>query len=72
MESNIKLFDKSKQLHVRINMNDAGDGWERWVSVNKVDWELDKVLNSLDEVLKSQQELIDNNYRNLYNLIIKK
>jgi hypothetical protein len=46
--------------------------WEKWTSTNKLDWELSDRIETLEEVLKSQQELIDNNYKNLFDVIVKK
>lgn len=69
---NINLVDKSKKVFVRIQLSDNRKYWEKWISKNKKDWELSAKLKSLEEVLKSQQDVIDSNYNNLFNFLIKK
>ena len=68
----INLVDKAKKMFVKIKLSDNRKHWERWVSHNKKEWELQDKIKSLEDVLKSQQELIDNNYKNLFNVITKK
>jgi hypothetical protein len=68
----INLVDKSKKVFVKIKLSENRKYWERWTSTNKKNWELTGKINSLEEVLKSQQELIDNNYKNLFDVIVKK
>jgi hypothetical protein len=68
----INLVDKSKKVFVKIKLSENRKYWERWTSTNKKNWELTGKINSLEEVLKSQQELIDNNYKNLFDVISKK
>ena len=68
----INLVDKSKKMYVRIKLSEDRKYWERWVSSDKRSWELSSKLKSLTQVLESQQELIDNNYKNLFNVILKK
>lgn len=69
---NINLVDKSKKVFVRIQLSDNRKYWEKWISKNKKDWELDGKLKSLEDVLKSQQDVIDSNYNNLFNLLVRK
>ncbi len=68
----INLVDKSKKVFVKIKLSENRKYWERWTSTNKKNWELTGKINSLEGVLKSQQELIDNNYKNLFDVIVKK
>jgi len=68
----INLVDKSKKVFVKIKLSENRKYWERWTSTNKKNWKLTGKINSLEEVLKSQQELIDNNYKNLFDVIVKK
>jgi hypothetical protein len=68
----INLVDKSKKVFVKIKLSENRKYWERWTSTNKKNWELTGKINSLEDVLKSQQELIDNNYKNLFDVISKK
>ena len=68
----INLVDMSKKVFVKIKLSENRKYWERWTSTNKLDWELSDRIETLEEVLKSQQELIDNNYKNLFDVIVKK
>jgi hypothetical protein len=68
----INLVDKSKKVFVKIKLSENRKYWERWTSTNKKNWELSDRIETLEEVLKSQQELIDNNYKNLFDVIVKK
>jgi len=68
----INLVDKSKKMFVKIKLSDNRKFWEKWTSTNKKNWELTTKMKSLEEVLKSQQELIDSNYKNLFDVITKK
>ena len=68
----INLIDKSKKMHVKIKLSDDRKYWERWISFNKRKWEMDSKLKTLEEVLKSQQDIIDNNYRSFYDLVTTK
>lgn len=68
----INLVDKTKKMYVKIKLSDNRKYWERWVSHNKRKWEMTEKISSLEGVLKSQQELIDNNYKNLFGVITKK
>jgi hypothetical protein len=69
---NINLVDKSKKVFVRIQLSNNRKYWEKWISKDKKDWELDGKLKSLEDVLKSQQDVIDSNYNNLFNLLVRK
>lgn len=68
----INLIDKTKEMFVNIKLSKDGKYWERWVSFDKKKWVLENKLKSFDEVLKSQQDLINKNYVNLFNVITKK
>jgi predicted phage gp36 major capsid-like protein len=68
----INLVDKSKKMYVRIKLSNDRKNWEKWTSTNKKKWELAEKMKSLEDVLKSQQDLIDKNYKNLFDVITKK
>jgi hypothetical protein len=51
-------------------LSDNKKYYEKYVSRDKKNWELISKLESFDEVLSTQQELIDNNYKNLFKKII--
>jgi hypothetical protein len=72
MKTSINLFDHSNKLFVMIKKSADTNHWERFVSKNKKKWELTHSSLSLDDVLKFKEEVIDNNFKNLYNLIISK
>lgn len=71
-EETLNLFDRVKKLYVRVQLSDNKKYWERWVSRSKRKWVLDKTRMTLDDAMKSQQDIIDNNYRNLFNVVTKK
>jgi hypothetical protein len=68
----INLIDKSRKMFVKIKLSDNRKYWERWTSTDKNHWDLSGKMKSLEDVLKSQQELIDGNYKNLFDVITKK
>jgi hypothetical protein len=70
MKTNITLFDHSNKLYVRISH--SKEGWERWVSKTRQNWKLTHKALSMDDALKFKEQIIDNNYRNLLGLIVKK
>ena len=72
IESKKPLFDHSKKVFIRIKLNDTKRHWEVWLSKNKRKWELEKSKLSLDDAIKYQQEIIDNNYKNLFNIVTSK
>lgn len=68
----LNIFDRSKNVRVKIMLSENRRHWEKWVSTDNSKWEYLGKVKSLDEVIKSQQEIIDNNYKNLFNIITKK
>ena len=64
------MFDHSTKQYTRICLSENKEYYEKWVSKNGRDWELKDTMNSLDEVMSIQQELIDNNYKNLFDKIL--
>lgn len=71
-EETVSLFDRIKNLYVRVQLSDNKKYYERWVSRTKRKWVLDKTRMTLDDVMKSQQDIVNNNYRNLFNIVTKK
>jgi len=63
------MFDHSTKLYSKIQLSDNKKYYEKYVSRDKKNWELISKLKSFDEVLSTQQELIDNNYKNLFKKI---
>ncbi len=66
----LRMFDHSTKLYSKIQLSDNKKYYEKYVSSDKKNWELVSKLKSFDEVLSTQQELIDNNYKNLFKKII--
>ncbi len=65
----LKMVDHKNKLRVRIHLSDNRKYWEKWVSRNNGKWEFLNKVSTLDGVLKSQQEIIDNNYKNLFEMV---
>lgn len=63
----ISMFDHLDQIYVEIRRTE--EGWERWVSKSKKSWEKIEVFKTMDKALSYKQEVIDKNFRNLYNVI---
>jgi len=68
----LKMVDHKNKLRVRIQLSDNRKYWEKWVSKNNGKWEFLNKVSTLDGVLKSQQEIIDNNYNNLFEMVMSK
>lgn len=66
------LFDHTKQVFVKLKLNDTKKYWEVWVSKTKKNWELKKSKMSLDDAMMYQEEIINNNYKNLFELVTTK
>lgn len=72
MKTMISLFDHTNKIYVRFRKCSNGIGWQRWVSKSKRKWTLMETFNTMEEALRHKEEIVNNNYRNLYNLIVKK
>jgi hypothetical protein len=70
MNSHIDMFDHTTKLYVRIKK--SNEGWDRMVSKTKKVWKLTHKALSMDEVLRFKEEIVNNNFRNLYGVISKK
>jgi hypothetical protein len=70
MNATINMFDHALNQYVRIKR--TAKGWERWVSKSKKHWKMTHKAKSMDDVLRFKEEVVNNNYRNLYGLILKK
>lgn len=68
----LRMFDHSSKLYVKIQLSKNKKYYEKWVSKDKRNWELVDTLKSFDQVMSTQQELIDNNYKNLFSKILSK
>lgn len=68
----LRMFDHTTKLYTRVKLSDNKKYYEKWVSTDGENWELDKRLHSFDQVMLTQQELINNNFKNLFKKIISK
>lgn len=68
----INLFDRVEKIYVRFKLSENKDKWERWVSKTKKDWTMTHEALTLKEVLQFQEEVINDNFRNFFNMITKK
>jgi hypothetical protein len=68
-DQTLRMFDHSTKLYCKIQLSDNKKYYEKYVSRDKKNWELISKLKSFDDVLTTQQELIDNNYMNLFRKI---
>lgn len=66
----IKMFDHLNKEYVEIRHTE--NGWERWVSKTKSRWDKIAVFKTMDSALKYKNEVINNNFKHLYNLIKNK
>lgn len=68
----INLFDRVEKIYVRFKLSENKDKWERWVSKTKKDWTMTHEALTLKEVLQFQEQVINDNFRNFFNMITKK
>ena len=68
----LNIFDRAKNVRIKIVLSESRRFWEKWISKPDGKWEYIGKVKTLDEVIQSQQEIIDNNYKNLFNIITKK
>jgi hypothetical protein len=68
----INLFDREEKIYVRFKLSENKDKWERWISKTKKDWVKTHQALTLEDVLKFQEDVVNDNFRNLFNIIMKK
>ena len=68
----INLFDRVEKIYVKFKLSENKDKWERWVSKTKKDWIKTHQALTLEDVLKFQEDVVNDNFRNLFNIIMKK
>jgi hypothetical protein len=69
-DETLRMFDHSSKLYIRVKLSVNNKYYEKWVSSDNKNWELVDKLESFDQVMSTQQELIDNNYKNLFRKIL--
>lgn len=65
------LFDQLNKVYVKIILG-KDKKWERWVSDTKKNWVMTHNSLSLDDVIRIKEQVVSNNYNNLYSLILQK
>lgn len=70
MKTQINLFDRKSKTYVRLKPSESG--WERFISKTKKTWKKTHAGLTFEQAIKYQQQVIDNNFLNLFHLITKK
>ena len=65
--SRFDLTDKINKVHIRITVSKKG--WNRYVSQDKKKWIKTHSDLSLTEALTIREEVINNNFKNLFKII---
>ena len=65
--SRFDLTDKQNKVHIRITV--TKNGWNRFVSQDKKKWKKTHSNLTLTEVLTIREEVINNNFKNLFKII---
>lgn len=66
------LLDRGKKIYTKIKLTADRKFWEVFVSSTKRNWRKTETGLTLDEVMKKKGEVIDSNYKNLFNIITEK
>lgn len=72
LKTSVNLFDHVSKLYILIKKSQDKVNWERYVSSDKEKWILTHSCLNLEDALRFKEEVINNNYRNLFSLISKK
>ena len=67
--TNELLYDHSTKMFVQVRLSQDKRYYEKWTSKDKESWEISGTYNSIEEVIKSKEELINHNYQNLFKTI---
>ena len=65
----LDLYDQHNRIYVKLI--NGSKGWERHISVDKKKWKLTHKNLSMTEALTIKQDVIDNNFKNLFKTILK-
>jgi hypothetical protein len=68
----INLFDRAEKIYVRFKLSENKDTWERWASKTKKNWVKTHQALTLEEVVTFQEEIVNDNFKNFFNIIMKK
>jgi hypothetical protein len=69
MKKSSHLYDQHNQIYVKLINKD--NGWERHISIDKKTWKLTHKDLSMTEALTIKQDVINNNFKNLFKKILK-
>ena len=61
-----------KKIHSRIQLSPNGKHWERWESIDRINWKITHGRMSLEEALKKQQAVLIQNHKNLLSDILRR
>jgi len=67
--SRFDLYDQHNHFYVKLI--NTKTGWERHISIDNVNWKLTHSKLTMTEMMTIKQDVIDNNFKNLFNKIIK-
>jgi hypothetical protein len=65
----VHLTDKSTRNHIKLVFKDGA--WERWESKDKINWIKTHDSLSFDYVMRTQEEIKNKNYLNLFKIIFR-
>jgi ribosomal protein S10 len=68
----INLFNREEKIYVRFKLSENKDKWERWVSKTKKDWVKTHQALTLEEVVRFQEEIVNDNFKKFFKFIAKK
>jgi cell division GTPase FtsZ len=67
--SQFNFTDKYNKLFIRIKV--GKNGWDRFISLDKKKWKKTHSNLSMKEALSIQEDVINNNFKNLFNIITR-
>jgi hypothetical protein len=67
--SQFDFVDKYNKLYVRVKVGKKG--WDRFVSLDKKKWIKTHSNLPMKEALSIREEVINNNFKNLFNIITR-
>jgi len=70
MKTHINLFDRKNGLFIKLKPGKTG--WERFESKTKKEWVKTHQSLTLKEALRFKEDVINNNFLNLFKIITKK
>ena len=65
----MKMYDFKSKIHFKVESSKDKQGFDIKVSSDKKTWKTEKTGITFDEVMKTKEEIINNNFNHLYKLI---